>query len=94
MFGADNESGASHLGFAGAAFGAGRAPWSIHDVSIPISAAVSAGPPSGMRVAPDPVMRCTSRLPLLSPGRIAAPLRPPFSTSSYVASESPPDRFT
>ena len=80
--GRSSASGASHFGLAAADCGVARAPWSIHAVMIPISAAPSAGPPAGIRDSAGPVIRCTSRLAPLFPGFTAAPLRPPFSTSS------------
>ncbi len=75
-------SGASHFGLALAPEGVARAPSSIHARSVARSAAESGSPPRGMRGAVWPVTRWINRLCALSPGRTAAPLRPPFRVSA------------
>jgi hypothetical protein len=85
-------SGASHFGAAAAEAGVARAPSSIHRRIVATSPADSAGFPSGIDGGTWPVMRSIRRLPAALPGRMAAPLRPPSSASTYEASDSPPDR--
>ena len=87
-------SGASHFALAAGALGDGRAPCWIHAAISWISSGLRAGLPSGIRGAVEPFSLARIRLPALLPGFTQAPLRPPFSTSSYVARDSPPDRFS